>query len=146
MDKHDRPHKCRSPGCKVQPFTNPGDLKRHQLTVHGGPRFICPCVTCKRHLRGFARKDNLIEHQKRTHALEPNTFVSLSPRGEEPPDQIKEGESEDSNSEDVELTDSTAAEKRLLKAKLHELERMRANWLVKVDGDIAAVKRTLSLI
>ncbi|EDN90704.1 predicted protein [Sclerotinia sclerotiorum 1980 UF-70] len=66
-ENEQRPHKCTIQGCKVDPFKNPADLRRHKISVHGDPKFFCPVVTCKFHKKGFGRKDNLTEHKRRVH-------------------------------------------------------------------------------
>lgn len=74
MDKHDRPYKCREPGCeKLLGFTYSGGLLRHQREVHkmhGGTKeaLFCPVKECKRSSGpGFTRKENLNEHMRRVH-------------------------------------------------------------------------------
>ena len=74
MDKHTRPYVCDKPGCeKIQGFTYPGGLLRHQREVHkqhGGPKApkMCPHRDCKRSTgTGFSRKENLQEHLRRVH-------------------------------------------------------------------------------
>ena len=74
MDKHNRPHVCKQPGCeKIQGFTYSGGLRRHEREVHrqhGGPKASCMCPhsDCKRSTGyGFSRKENLSEHLRRVH-------------------------------------------------------------------------------
>jgi hypothetical protein len=79
MDKHERPHVCKYPGCSKLPgFTYSGGLTRHEREVHGkgagAGRLYCPHSTCKRSRsasqtkdRGFTRKENLAEHMRRVH-------------------------------------------------------------------------------
>lgn len=74
MDKHDRPYKCKEPGCdKVLGFTYSGGLLRHQREVHKkntkakSPR-MCPYPDCNRSTgTGFTRQENLKEHLRRRH-------------------------------------------------------------------------------
>ncbi|TKX24209.1 hypothetical protein C1H76_3572 [Elsinoe australis] len=73
-DKHERPWRCRDPACsKLQGFTYSGGLLRHQREVHqmhGGPKekLFCSHPGCKRHTdRGFTRKENRDEHERRVH-------------------------------------------------------------------------------
>jgi hypothetical protein len=51
-------------GCShTRPFAKQGDLDRHLASVHKvGPTFKCPRLDCKRHERGFPRKDKLKHH------------------------------------------------------------------------------------
>jgi hypothetical protein len=74
MDKHERPYKCKVPGCeKLQGFTYSGGLLRHEREVHklhGGTKTLarCPYPNCKRSSgAGFTRKENLQEHIRRVH-------------------------------------------------------------------------------
>ena len=74
VDKHNRPYICDEAGCeKVQGFTYPNGLLRHQREVHkqhGGPKALrmCPFPDCKRSTgTGFSRKENLNEHLRRVH-------------------------------------------------------------------------------
>jgi hypothetical protein len=74
MDKHERPYKCKVPGCeKLQGFTYSGGLLRHEREVHklhGGTKTLarCPFPNCKRSSgTGFTRKENLQEHIRRVH-------------------------------------------------------------------------------
>jgi len=75
MDKHDRPYKCREPGCdKIQGFTYSGGLLRHQREVHkknnatNKKPLMCPHTDCNRSSgHGFSRLENLKEHLRRRH-------------------------------------------------------------------------------
>jgi hypothetical protein len=78
MDKHERPYKCIEPGCeKLQGFTYSGGLLRHQREVHkknGTTKatLFCPEPNCNRHSgTGFTRRENLNEHIRRRHVLQP---------------------------------------------------------------------------
>ncbi|PNS16604.1 hypothetical protein CAC42_4568 [Sphaceloma murrayae] len=74
-DKHHRPWRCRDAGCsKLQGFTYAGGLLRHQREVHGmhgGPKekLYCSYPECPRNRqnRGFTRKENRDEHERRVH-------------------------------------------------------------------------------
>ncbi|KAF4554905.1 Hypothetical protein D9617_3g019740 [Elsinoe fawcettii] len=74
-DKHDRPYRCRNPACsKLQGFTYSGGLLRHEREVHhmhGGPKESLYCRfpgDCKRKSeKGFTRKENRDEHERRVH-------------------------------------------------------------------------------
>ncbi len=77
MDKHDRPYKCREPGCdKVQGFTYSGGLLRHQREVHKknkstGRELFCHYPNCNRSTsQPFTRQENLKEHIRRRHVTE----------------------------------------------------------------------------
>lgn len=76
MDRHLRPYKCDRVGCDAPAFGDAGGLFRHQREVHksrDGDRvlseYFCPDVRCERHTRGFPRRWNLMEHQRRIHGI-----------------------------------------------------------------------------
>lgn len=76
MDRHLRPYKCDRQGCDAPAFGDAGGLFRHQREVHKsreGDRvlseYFCPDVRCERHTRGFPRRWNLMEHQRRIHGV-----------------------------------------------------------------------------
>ncbi|KAH7321776.1 hypothetical protein BKA65DRAFT_88753 [Rhexocercosporidium sp. MPI-PUGE-AT-0058] len=159
MDKHERPHKCTVSNCKVTDFTNSGDLKRHQRTVHGTGIFFCPVPSCKRHTRGFGRKDNREEHVKRVHSIE-TTMNSRTPERQDSGDQSSQSELVGGGSSMFEGGDSEmevlpaekasfATSKFSLAAKLEELRDAKsaaiAEVAAKYDKDIDAVERVLSL-
>ena len=155
MDKHKRPYKCPIAKCNVKDFSNAGDLKRHQRAVHGRHTLFCPVLSCKRHTKGFGRKDNWMEHLKRIHALQSSDAAALpedsrlqvyNSQETYDADSAMGTEDDDPIEEDVVSISTSYSEKVSLKAKLHELETLKANWMAKLDGDIAAVKRTLSLM
>ena len=83
MDRHERPYKCREPGCELNPgFTYSGGLLRHQREVHKmhlstkQPLF-CPFPNCNRSSgTGFTRKENLEEHKRRRHLEELSDHAS----------------------------------------------------------------------
>ncbi|PVH81697.1 hypothetical protein DL98DRAFT_653857 [Cadophora sp. DSE1049] len=157
MDKHERPYKCIVSSCKAPDFTNPGDLKRHQRAVHGKGTFFCPVSSCKRHARGFGRKDNKEEHVKRVHSLE-SSITSQSPerqdsdqRGHETQVEIGSPMSERGGSEMDGLTSRTPSQdpsKLLLVAKLAEFRDAKAAAIAELsatfDKDIEALERVLS--
>lgn len=69
MDKHNRPYKCQHKECSSLPgFTYKGGLTRHETEVHGNARqFLCRHKHCNRATHGFAREDNLRDHEERMH-------------------------------------------------------------------------------
>ena len=76
MDRHQRPYSCDRPGCEARAFGDIGGLFRHQREVHKRPagdrpitEYTCPDKTCERHTRGFPRRWNLLEHQRRIHSV-----------------------------------------------------------------------------
>jgi Zinc finger, C2H2 type len=81
MDKHDRPYKCREPGCeKLRGFTYSGGLSRHQKEVHkkhktSEKEIYCPYPHCNRNTsQPFTRRENLKEHIRRRHVGEDATI------------------------------------------------------------------------
>ena len=158
MDKHYRPYKCSVTGCKVKDFSNAGDLKRHKQEVHSPPAFSCPVVSCKRHRRGFSRRDNLKQHLERCHEDSNDTAsASKSMIGCVPDDSaggwkdIGEGsttssEGRDSAVDEKEVGSLVCADRTSLAAKLLELESEKAMSMARFDADIAALKRVLSFM
>lgn len=155
MDKHIRPYKCHVSGCKVKDFSNAGDLRRHCREVHTSPAFTCPIAACKRYREGFGRKDNLLQHLKRTHgedainsSLPTTTISNLSEELATSPNRESSMacESEDSVGEEMEVEVSKPLDKASLAAKLQELQVLKQESMARFDGDIAALKRVLSFM
>lgn len=76
LDRHNRPYRCDKPDCEAPAFGDIGGLFRHQREVHkirDGDRPIvehfCPDPSCDRNSRGFPRRWNLLEHQRRIHGI-----------------------------------------------------------------------------
>jgi hypothetical protein len=140
-------------------FINAGDLKRHQKT-HGTYGLMCPISSIKRHQgEGFKRKDNLREHLKRIHGMESEATAhainDLASDGQSLGfDEVVEegvyaGVGESMRVDDAVMEDSKSWEKSRLSAKLLELKATRVKWvaaITKLDGDIAAIERTLPLL
>ncbi|KAL2068105.1 hypothetical protein VTL71DRAFT_16203 [Oculimacula yallundae] len=159
MDKHERPHKCTVPHCKATDFTNLGDLKRHHRTVHRQGSFFCPSLSCKRHVKGFGRKDNRDEHVKRVHSA--GMMMSSSPEGQDMEDHGSNGGREGSGTRVVERADydmevdvsigtnSFAESKIGLARKLQELKDAKAAAIAEVaakfDKDIDAMERVMCI-
>lgn len=92
MDRHTRPYKCDMPNCIAPPFGDAGGLFRHRREVHrrnssnvqigdgkdsntnGDTDLViehfCPEESCQRSLKGFPRRWNLREHQRRVHQVQ----------------------------------------------------------------------------
>jgi hypothetical protein len=66
--KHSKPYICQVPNCKHTRFGDKGGLDRHTREVRGSQTHCCPITSCKRYVRGFPRKYNLVEHLKRCHS------------------------------------------------------------------------------
>jgi hypothetical protein len=160
MDKHTRPYKCTISGCTVKDFSNLGDLRRHRREVHSSPSFNCPVVTCNRHRRGFGRRDNLTQHLKRTHAVDPTGAALVSNSIEDGKEQIvtsptdassmanENGQSENRQSavDEVPMVGSKPSDKMSLIAKLEELQALKEKSMANFDDDIAALKRVISFM
>ncbi|KAF8862029.1 hypothetical protein BDZ45DRAFT_799415 [Acephala macrosclerotiorum] len=161
MDKHLRPYKCSSPACKAGGFARPGDLKRHEREVHTTPIYTCPIATCKRRRRRFSRKDNLVQHMRRTHDQRSDDMTTQPP--DHPSAQSLQTFNNDFASDGAVANQGPATgnnkttsagllvaslpnspDKYSLMAKLQELELEKEKAVAKFDGDIEAVKRVLS--
>ena len=61
---HVDPLRCTVRGCeRTLPFGRKADLERHVASIHTrSATWKCPKKDCKRHIRGFPRKDKLSEH------------------------------------------------------------------------------------
>ena len=157
MDKHNKPYKCLTAGCKEKRFSNAGDLRRHEREVHGRPTFTCPVVSCKRHRKGFSRKDNLLYHLRRLHSSDSVVSPVKSPTGElhgtpKAPylDHSSVTSGEDGSAvNEIEIfgtTNASSLDRKTLAEKLQELEAMKVESMTKYDGDISALKRVLSFM
>ncbi|KAF7957485.1 hypothetical protein EAE96_003063 [Botrytis aclada] len=142
MDNNQRVHKCTSLGCKVPCFRKLSDLRRHQHS-HEASRFFCPVRTCKAHTRGFRRKDNLTEHQKRIHEANARASVVASHDtkhgADAEPIEIEETRSLSPTSALVAIKDgfdSNLSTKECLLAKLAELRAQRRKWIEEKDEEI----------
>ncbi|CZR69581.1 uncharacterized protein PAC_19481 [Phialocephala subalpina] len=155
--QHLRPYKCPIPTCTVTPFATPGDLKRHEREVHSTPTFTCPITSCRRHRRGFGRKDNLVQHLQRVHDQEVDGMTSSSPPALNLDGGFSNKDSftglgrvisnSNTTSTDLLITSmSSPSEKTTLMAKLQQLEMEKVKAMAKFDGDIAALKRVLSFM
>ncbi|KAI9804241.1 MAG: hypothetical protein M1833_007048 [Piccolia ochrophora] len=103
MDRHFRPYKCDRAGCDAPAFGDAGGLFRHQREVHktrDGDRpiteYMCPELRCERHKRGFPRRWNLMEHQRRVHGLEKGTVSSPTANERRIIKQVKRSDSQPS--------------------------------------------------
>ncbi|KAH8774234.1 hypothetical protein BGZ57DRAFT_855011 [Hyaloscypha finlandica] len=76
--KHSKSYICPVPNCKHTRFGDKGGLDRHNREIHGSQTHCCPITSCKRHVRGFPRKYNLSEHQKRCHSSQLPNLAPLS--------------------------------------------------------------------
>jgi hypothetical protein len=154
MNKHTRPFKCTISGCKERRFGTSGDLVRHHREVHSAPTFKCPVVLRSRHRKGFGRRDNLAQHMKRVHKTEeltsnsPLNKISMLSEIVSSDPQTKVSTFGDNSpvSEILESRVSTASNKTAILEKIHELEMMKEESNTRFDGDIAALRRVLSIM
>src|SRR6266536_2622667 len=72
QDKHTRPYICDQYSCSNKSFGDKAGLQRHKQEVHGSEtdHHFCLFSSCNRNKRGFPRKYNLLEHQKRRHGMQ----------------------------------------------------------------------------
>jgi hypothetical protein len=164
MDRHDRPFTCLEQSCNNRTFPDKGTLQRHQHSVHSKPHIHCPVKSCRRHTKGFARKDNLREHINRAHPKEllqlnrnyPNHHFPSIPvvaiESETFRCAVQDGETRDGFAEDTaKAAMNSSSEAQILERKLQELKTERASRLKSLnleslDKDIMAVERTLKLV
>jgi hypothetical protein len=149
LDKHNRPYVCSHKSCNRKNFSNKSGLERHKREVHSSQNFICPIRSCDRSKKGFHRRHNLREHQKRVHGFR----SSNSPQA--PSINSEEfSESEESNSsppyeieakgasQDIKVTDAMSATRKDCKIKLQDLRARRE----KLDGDIKFMEGVMSMM
>lgn len=155
---HSRPYACKHSSCNYRRFGDKAGLTRHLREVHGTEVHYCPFVSCNRHTRGFPRKYNLFQHQKRCHgdqSIRWHGKVSNSSSIETPghgdaltePEQSSSGVCQDSETD----TQSTVEEwgskgEDLIKKKLQALKARRAETIREFDRDIAALEYALSIM
>jgi len=69
LQQHVKNHWCSHATCSIS-FSRRSDLKRHMETKHSTNRpFFCSFDACDRSADGFARKDKLDDHLKKTHPM-----------------------------------------------------------------------------
>ncbi|KAF1982466.1 hypothetical protein K402DRAFT_340339 [Aulographum hederae CBS 113979] len=146
MDKHDRPYKCKLPGCeKLLGFTYSGGLLRHKREVHkmnaGTKReLFCNVPNCKRNSgTGFTRKENLAEHMRRVHRRTSASTDAGSPtvrRGESvESDEMTKSPSCDAEEEADVTQRSEAASDHVdpdLREEVRQLKQMNKELLARV--------------
>jgi len=162
--KHARSFACTELACTVKPFGDNAGLLRHRREVHGkqghgkpSQEYRCPNSTCKRHLRGFARRSNLVEHGRRIH----ETFVkddleNSTHRQPNTPGRIVEVESAIDNAmtgSQVIIPDqrqieseNNAATLRGLQNRLDEIRKQKDEAMQRFDGDIRALGDALDVL
>lgn len=155
QDKHTRPYSCHHASCNGKNFGDKGGFERHKREVHGSQAYKCPVLYCPRHKKGFNRRYNLVEHQKRAHGAQPSGYFRASystvdevsegdgstptPEREIGAEVMDEGEVEPA----VEMRgDGTMNSRQDIRAKLRALLKMRAE----LDEDIRSMERAVSIM
>ncbi|KAN0099015.1 hypothetical protein V8E51_014678 [Hyaloscypha variabilis] len=142
QDKHSKPYTCLVLACRHPQFGDKGGLDRHAREVHGSKAYCCPITTCKRHTRGFPRKYNLFEHQKRCHPGQSLGTTTAAVSGVEGFQKAQDGEEEASSPESVDIAKLAGVETRRVHEKLRALLAKR----VELDKDIEALRRTVDIL
>lgn len=158
MDKHTRPYACHNPACIDVDFGDKAGLRRHERERHGTVKFCCPISSCKKHVKGFARKRNLDLHVKTCHPVlagrgglretlaEDGFSESSKMVGDE---EVGEGEEEMRSEALPESHKRSSVESTSLHVKLRELEVEKRELEIcqsRVDEDILALKRVLRIV
>ncbi|OBT97589.1 hypothetical protein VE01_04510 [Pseudogymnoascus verrucosus] len=149
LEKRNRPYVCNHKPCNRKNFSNKSGLERHKREVHSSQNFTCPIRSCDRSKKGFHRRHNLGEHQKRVHGIRSsNSPRALSINSEElseseestpsPPYEIEA----EGASQDIKITDVMPTCREDLKIKLRGLRAMRE----KIDRDIKSMERVLRIM
>jgi hypothetical protein len=154
-DKHIRLYICTHPSCNRKSFSNKGGLDRHSREVHSSLSYTCPVQSCPRSKRGFNRRYNLWQHQKKHQPLGPSKFLqSYSSTPEEPSrseieirnpeheDNILELNSDETNQSLLVPGDEEITGDQSLHAKLRALKTLRAE----IDGDIISLEKALKIM
>src|SRR5256885_6233024 len=141
QDKHILPYSCHYASCNGRSFGDKGGFERHKREVHGPQAYKCPVLSCKRHKKGFHRRYNLVEHQKRAHGAQPSGYfrASYSTANEvsegdgSTPTPEREIGAETLNGEEFDSAVEMHGDSRQdIRAKLRALRKMRAE----LDEDI----------
>ncbi|KAH7379645.1 hypothetical protein BKA64DRAFT_229682 [Cadophora sp. MPI-SDFR-AT-0126] len=139
--KHSKPYICQVPNCKHTRFGDKGGLDRHNREVHGSQTYCCPITSCKRHVRGFPRKYNLFEHQKRCHSSQsPNLAPPSILRQQNHTSDSMKGQQESYEGGSSSKMATGGGER--LREKLKNLYKIRAE----IEVDIEVLKRSLDLL
>ncbi|RSL92103.1 hypothetical protein CEP52_013996 [Fusarium oligoseptatum] len=130
--------RCLHSSCTNKSFRDKGSLDRHMREVHSSQAFFCPIVSCRRHKRGFNRRYNLLDHQKRRHGQNVEGRFRTFREEDDTSEPSLDGPAK---SLGIRQNEDTTNEEGLL-AKLESLRAMRAE----IDGDIKALEKALSII
>lgn len=149
MERHSRPNTCTNTSCHTPGFGNKADLLRHEREVHGLHGFTkipCPFITCRRHTKGFTRKQHLDSHIRNRHK------ASSKGLGTEQDDQVSETSSvpDGDNIEglgsvvvgEMGCVKRTSSDMTGLRLRLEEKEAKKRD----LDKDILALKRVIRVL
>lgn len=109
--------------------------------------YRCPVRTCKRHHKGFPRKYNLFEHQKRIHQQQAIALQAPTQAPHELSEDVQELGSDGAGCDtsttmtDCSSSNPTTGEEEL-KVKLRNLRAVRTE----LDTDILTLERALGII
>jgi hypothetical protein len=151
VDKHSRPHICKEPQCNNRDFGDKGSLRRHEKEVHlmYSPKlYLCPVRSCKRHQKGFPRKYNLFEHQKRCHQQPTTALLAPFQTHRESSEDVQDSGSDgagDEMSKETTMTDCSPSNPTTgeeLRVKLQKFRDVRKE----LDADILTLERALGII
>ncbi|RMJ06633.1 hypothetical protein BHE90_009941 [Fusarium euwallaceae] len=143
-DNQNIQQRCLHSSCTNKSFRDKGSLDRHMREVHSSQTFFCPIVSCRRNKRGFNRRYNLLDHQKRRHGQNVEGRLKHMQGGQtfrEEDDTSEPTLDAPVKSLGIRLNDDATNEEGL-RAKLKSLRAMRAE----IDGDIKALEKALSII
>lgn len=156
QDKHIRPYVCAHPLCSRKSFGDKGGFERYQRELHSSQSFNCPITSCPRSRRGFSRKYNLLEQQKRKHKLRhsrllrarSNTIDLVSTSDDsaqtlEYGHHIADFEKETAEVATLDLNGGSTTAETSLRAKLRELQILHAQMVADIDEDIVALQKAL---
>ncbi|KAG4436020.1 hypothetical protein IFR05_008497 [Cadophora sp. M221] len=160
MDKHTRPYTCHNPTCTNVDFGDKAGLRRHERERHGVVKFCCSIPSCRRHVKGFARKRNLDLHVKTCHRVligQGGSGETVAEDGISESSKMVEEEDEGEGEEEEEMSSGVGSERRecsivestSLQVKLQELEAEKRELEMRqsrVDEDILALKRVLQIV
>jgi hypothetical protein len=141
----DSVYRCQVQNCPHPLFKDKAGLTRHIREVHQAKdihqRFTCPVKSCKRHLKGFARKYNLSDHLRRCHSGDmersnsrPSTLDVIDPITDERRSSIPTGH-------EIQATSVTSMGESLTRS----LIRLRSSR-EELEKDIQAIERTLNIM
>jgi hypothetical protein len=138
---------CQQAGCPHPQFKDNAGLQRHTREVHHSTEtrkiFTCPIKTCKRNLKGFARKYTLRDHLRHFHpkfAEEPTELLAQT--------SPLEQQRENFPTQDGAFTENpnpVSSGNGLGESLAQRLVRLK-NIRQELEKDIKAIERTLDIM